>query len=131
MDPDLPQKFEADFREGIEHFNACRFWESHESWERIWLVADPTIRPFIQGLIQIAAALHHVQRGTPRGAVRLVDAALHKLAPYPESFLRIERTSLVRTTLEHQAWAVDAVARSGTESETVAPPPFPRIDRRP
>ena len=34
----------------------------------------------MQGLIQIAAALHHLQRGRPRPAARLLAKSLEKLA---------------------------------------------------
>src|SRR5215210_9303790 len=81
--------------EGIALFNAQRFWHAHEAWERIWLTAEGSDKTFLQGLIQLAAAYHHVQRGTYRGGVRLFDAALEKLSGFPEGYLGVFRAEAV------------------------------------
>ena len=83
--------FVSHFREGLAHFNAREFWEAHEAWEALWLEAESELHQFLQGLIQLAAAYHHIKRGTFRGAVRLIDAALAKLAPFPTRFCGIDR----------------------------------------
>src|SRR2546430_16686797 len=77
MKPD----FVTHFREGLAHFNNAEFWEAHESWEALWLVAESDVEQFLEGLIQIAAAYHHVRRGTLRGAPRLFEARLRRLEP--------------------------------------------------
>ncbi|MEA2568274.1 MAG: uncharacterized protein QOI24_275 [Acidobacteriota bacterium] len=83
--------FRPSFVAGVAHFNAREFWEAHESWEELWLEAESELHQFLQGLIQLAAAYHHIKRGTFRGAVRLIDAALAKLAPFPLRFCGIDR----------------------------------------
>src|SRR5687768_2136248 len=88
--------------EGIERFNTHQFWHAHESWERIWLSAKEPEKRFLQGLIQLAAAYHHVQRRTYRGGVRLFDAALEKLAPFPHNHLCIDRTEAVAHAAKHR-----------------------------
>lgn len=93
--------------EGIELFNAQKYWHAHEAWERDWLRAEGDLRVFLQGLIQLAAAYHHVQRGTFRGGVRLFDAALSKLAPYPVHFLGVDREEVVASAKKHR----DRIAR--------------------
>src|SRR5204862_3032431 len=75
--------FVTHFREGLAHFNNREFWEAHESWEALWLVAESDVEQFLQGLIQIAAAYHHLKRGTLRGAPRLFEAGLRRRAPCP------------------------------------------------
>lgn len=81
---------------GVALFNDGRFWEAHEAWEGIWLAAEGDEKQFLQGLIQLAAAYHHVQRGTsPRGAVRLFEAALRRLAPFPPRHDGIDREEAV------------------------------------
>ena len=79
------------FLEGVAHFNAREFWEAHESWETIWLAAESDVEQFLQGMIQLAAAFHHVKRGTHRGAVRLFEAALRRLAAFPPGFSGVDR----------------------------------------
>jgi len=91
MKPD----FVTHFRAGIAHFNATEFWEAHESWETLWLAAQSDVKQFLQGLIQVAAAYHHVKRGTLRGAPRLFEAGMRKLAPFPPGFCGLDRGAVV------------------------------------
>lgn len=79
-DPDLATRLQP----GVGLFNACRFWDAHEAWEDVW--RDPATyeadRRFVQGLIQVAAALHHAANTNPRGLDLLRARAMHKLTPY-------------------------------------------------
>jgi uncharacterized protein len=87
---------------GVEQFNAHRFWHAHESWEVPWLKAEGDPRTFLQGLIQLAAAYHHVQRGTFSGGVRLFDAALRRLGSFPEGYGGIDRAEAVEAAAGHR-----------------------------
>ncbi len=58
-------------------FDAGAFWEAHEVLEGLWRVDGD---PVWQGLIQIAAAGVHLQRGRPDPAARVLDRALGHLA---------------------------------------------------
>jgi predicted metal-dependent hydrolase len=97
--------FRAGFLAGVAHFNAGEFWEAHESWEELWLAAESDIVQFLQGMIQLAAAYHHLQRGTLRGGVRLFDAALKRLAAFPPDFCAIDRRPLEVAAAGHRLWA--------------------------
>lgn len=77
---------------GRAAFNRGEFFSAHELWEEVWhgLVGDERIA--VQGLIQIAAGLHHLQQHRPRPAVSLLRKGLEKLsrsAPGPTVPLRI------------------------------------------
>src|SRR5258706_12187168 len=94
------------FEGGLRLFNAREFWHAHESWEELWLGEDDDDRVlFYQGLIQLAAAYHHMKRGTFRGAVRLFDAALGKLEPFPADYHNLDRSSAVAAALVHRGRA--------------------------
>ena len=95
---------------GVEHFNARRFWEAHESWEEIWLVAQSDAEQFLQGLIQVAAAYHHLQRGTFRGGVRLFDSGLRRLSSFDALYCGMDRAAVEDGARAHRAWAADLVA---------------------
>lgn len=88
---------------GVDLFNAHKFWEAHEAWESLWLRASGDEKTFLQGLIQLAAAYHHVQRGTFRGGVRLFDAALSKLERFDDGRDGIHRGDVVEAAIEHRA----------------------------
>jgi predicted metal-dependent hydrolase len=72
--------------EGLRLYNAGEFFTAHEAWENVWLAAPEPEKTFLQGVIQVTAAFHHVQRHNPLGATRLLQAALRRLDPYPPSF---------------------------------------------
>ena len=87
---------------GIELFNSHHFWHAHEAWEEIWLKSSGEEKTFLQGLIQLAAAYHHVQRGTVRGAIRLFDAAFAKLDPFPPRYFDVDRENAVDIARRHR-----------------------------
>jgi uncharacterized protein len=72
--------------EGLEHYHAGEFFAAHESWESLWLVAEEPEKTFLQGLIQVTAAFHHLQRNNPRGTIGLLQGALGRLERYPTTF---------------------------------------------
>jgi len=100
--------FRTHFLEGIHHFNARRFWEAHEAWETLWLAAESDLEQFLQGLIQVAAAYHHIQRGTLRGAPRLFAAGLGRLEAFPLMHCGLDRTEVDSAARRHQAWLESA-----------------------
>lgn len=87
---------------GVEEFNAGRFWHAHEEWERLWLISTGSEKEFIQGLIQLAAAYHHVQRGTLRGAVRLFDSALRRIDGNPGHWSGLQTAEAVEAARRHR-----------------------------
>jgi predicted metal-dependent hydrolase len=95
---------------GVMHFNARRFFEAHEAWEELWLGNRSELSEFLRGLIQLAAAYHHLQRGTFRGAVRLFDAALERLSRYPPNYAFVAREEAERAAREHRQWAAGVLA---------------------
>jgi uncharacterized protein len=64
---------------GIEQYNAGYYFESHETWEELWLRSPWPFRQFLQGLIQMAAAFVHLMRHEYPGTIRLLDEAITKL----------------------------------------------------
>ena len=92
----------SNLAEGIALFNDQKFWHAHEAWERDWLVAGGDEKLFLQWLIQLAAAYHHVQRRTYRCGLRLFDAALDKLSRVPEAFAGVDRSEAVDRAAQHR-----------------------------
>jgi len=77
------KKKEEQFARGFALFNAGKFFEAHEAWEEVWLAEEEPEKTFLQGLIQVAAAFHHAQRGNARGKESLLKAGLAKLSQFP------------------------------------------------
>jgi predicted metal-dependent hydrolase len=85
---------EGALAEGLRLYEAGEFFTAHEAWESVWLAAPEPEKTFLQGLIQVTAAFHHLQRDNPLGAMLLLQAALRRLDRYPDSFGGISLTVL-------------------------------------
>lgn len=72
--------------DGLQKYEAGEFFAAHEAWEDAWLQSQEPDKTFLQGLIQLTAAFHHLRRHNLRGATALLQAALQKLAPYPQIY---------------------------------------------
>lgn len=60
----------------VDCWNGERFFEAHEVLEGLWMRTRDRGQ---QGLIQLAAALYHIQRGNLKGARTMLDRALPRL----------------------------------------------------
>lgn len=68
--------------QGIDLFNNQKFFACHEVLEEAWLQAVGGEKTFLQGLIQVTVALHHLGNGNQVGARRLLVAGIDKLAAF-------------------------------------------------
>jgi hypothetical protein len=105
--------------EGVRCYRNEEFWQAHEHWESVWLRLQEPEKTFLQALIQISAAFHHLRNGNVRGTVSLLQRALRRLEPYPVTF---EGVDLARLREEAGAWL--AALEGGTGKR---PEKFPRI----
>lgn len=103
---------------GIEQFNDGYFFESHETWEELWLPCPWPTRNFLQGVIQIAAGLVHFVRGQYPGTVSLMSAGLAKIEDFREGCLGVDVAALI-----------DDTRRAIGEIEALGPERFREWDR--
>ncbi|PHY01283.1 MAG: hypothetical protein CK530_09620 [Planctomycetaceae bacterium] len=75
------------YLQGIEKFNECDYYESHEIWEELWTEYRGPSRKFYQGLIQAAVALYHFGNGNIRGARKLHKSVHVYLETYSPTHL--------------------------------------------
>ena len=87
------------FQEGIDLFNAGHFFECHEAWEYVWNRSQGDEKIAIQGLIQAAVAILHLERGNRDGAESLYAKARAKLDLLPDNFRQVAIAEL-RESLE-------------------------------
>ncbi len=65
---------------GVDLFNFGYWWEAHAAWEALWQTTGRReAGRFLQGLIQVAAALVQHRAGRMDGARRLASKGLAKL----------------------------------------------------
>ena len=120
LHPDLtPEERRRLLAEGVDHFNAGRFFEAHEVWEEVWRSKTPEPRQLLQGLIQIAVAMvHHRDRGRPAVARRVLAKGWRRVEPHRPSALGLDLESLAESVESWSRWL---------EHTTGAPPPLPRL----
>jgi uncharacterized protein len=108
---------------GVRLWDEGRLFEAHECLEAVWHAAPEQDRDLWQGVIQVAVAGVHCQRGNPAGAAALFERAGERLAGYPEQHRGIDVAALRAVCA-----AGAAALRDGAPVEDVRIPPFPAHD---
>lgn len=99
---------DARLREGIRLFNDRQFFSSHEVWEQFYQETEAENKPFLEGLIQLAAAFRIFSDfGEVRGAVRMIYQALIRFENFQPLFLQVRVGELCQAA---EAWAKAAEA---------------------
>ncbi|MDQ7843094.1 MAG: DUF309 domain-containing protein [Armatimonadota bacterium] len=83
-------------------FNAGLFFECHEWTEALWKKETGASRELFHGLVQVAAAFYHHEKGNHHGRRALLARGRGRLASYPATYLGLE---LERFRKELAAWA--------------------------
>ena len=68
--------------EGLRLIRAGEYFEAHEELEEEWRDAPPEERDFLQGLVHVAVAWLHAERGNTNGCERQLAKAERRLDPY-------------------------------------------------
>jgi uncharacterized protein len=109
---------------GVRLWDEERWFEAHECLEDVWHAAPDADRDFWQGVIQVAVAGVHHQRGNPTGAAALLDRARAKLERYPAAHRGVDVAGLCRH-------ASSVAVRARETGETAPPPAFPAVGAGP
>jgi uncharacterized protein len=80
--------------EGLQCYHAQQFFEAHEHWEAVWLTLAEPEKSFLQSLVQISAAFHHLRRGNLTGAISLLTRSLRRLDRCSSSFCNVNVAKL-------------------------------------
>jgi predicted metal-dependent hydrolase len=76
--------------EGLHCYRTQQFFEAHEHWEAVWLTLVEPEKSFLQALVQISAAFHHLCRGNRIGAMSLLTRSLRTLDQSPLQFCGVD-----------------------------------------
>ena len=104
---------------GLACYRRHEFFETHEHWESVWVLAQEPEKAFVQALIHVPVAFHHLQQGNAVGAARQLKRALRKLEAYPAKFGGVDVEALRQSVA---AWL-----RALETAEEVGAIPFPVI----
>jgi predicted metal-dependent hydrolase len=100
---------ENEVRRGVDLLNRGDFFAAHEVLEDVWRAAPTRHKPFLQGLVQVAVALHHYSTGNRVGAVSVMNKARCNLESAHGSLYHIELKPLLTSI---HAW-LDALRQDG------------------
>jgi hypothetical protein len=111
-------KESLDYLYGVDLYNFAFYWEAHEAWEGIWKTTARRDTPglYLQGLIQISAALIKRHQGIAGGKESLSRAGFRKLRSVAEGHPRygglemaeyIERMVQIFADPDRTCWPAD------------------------
>jgi hypothetical protein len=107
---------DARLREGIRLFNDRQFFASHEILEQFYQDTEAEHKPFLEGLIQLAAAFRLFSDfGETKGPVRMIYQALIRFENYQPAYMQVKVGELCQAA---EAWAK---ATEATAAQPVAP----------
>ena len=91
--------------EGIDLFRRGEYFAAHEAWEEIWRSTTPEPRDLFQGLVQLAAAFHHLHdKRRPEVARRVLAKARRRLATVAPDAEGIDVAALLAELERWDAW---------------------------
>ena len=79
---------------GIAEFNRGEYFVCHETLEALWKAERRPVRRLYQGVLQVAVALHHLERGNLPGARSMLAKAVTNLTPFPAPCLGVDVAAL-------------------------------------
>jgi len=83
-------------REAVHQFNQGDWYASHDGFEALWHETLEPDRTVLQGILQIAVAHLHRERGNLRGATVLLGEGLGRLSPCGDGAMGFD-LALLRT----------------------------------
>lgn len=104
LDPAVWRSCDA-YVHGLALFDRGYYWEAHECWEALWILAGRTgpVAELLRGLIQLAAAGVKLRQGRTAGAIALAERARgHFAAVKTNALAGLEQAALVAVT----AWVI-------------------------
>jgi len=107
----------APLSEGLACYRREEFFEAHEHWELAWLKLTEPEKSFLQAIVQITAAMHHLRRGNSVGAASLLRRSLKRLTLCASDFGGIKVEPLCRALTA----IVEAIGREARPRDLRAP----------
>ncbi len=84
------------FKVGMELFNSCQWYKSHDVFEEIWHETGGAERQLLQGILQVAVAQVHLENNNINGATILYGEALGRLKKFQLANLGLDIVGLCK-----------------------------------
>ena len=81
----------------FEQFNRGDYWHQHETLELVWRAeADPSIRNFYKGILQVGVGFHHLRKGNYNGVIKVLGRGINYLKPYAPECYDVDVARLIK-----------------------------------
>ena len=84
------------FEIGMNLFNSCQWYKSHDVFEEIWHETGGPERQLLQGILQVAVAQVHLENNNINGATILYGEALGRLKKFQLDNLGLDIDELTK-----------------------------------
>ena len=84
------------FARGMNLFNSCQWYKSHDVFEEIWHETGGSDRQLLQGILQVAVAQVHLENSNINGATILYGEALGRLKRYQSANFGLDIVGLCK-----------------------------------
>jgi predicted metal-dependent hydrolase len=111
------------FAESVALFNAGQWYACHDGFEELWHETQGPSRRVLQGILQIAVAHLHLERGNQRGAIVLLGEGLGRLRSSGPSQLGLDLESLRGCALRR--------LQALQQEQSLEPLPLPQLIQAP
>ena len=126
LEPTVPPAHRVLLARGAEQWDAGDFFDAHETWEDIWQEEQRPIRGFWQGIILLAAGLHHwTGKHNPKGLQIKLASGIERLAPYTPAYLGVDVGAAIGQAARLQREAVGRSPEQLAGTPLSAFPAFP------
>ena len=71
-------------RQGVEQFNNGAYYRQHDSFEELWMEETGPVRDLYRAILQVGIAYYQVERGNPRGALKMILRSIQWLNILPD-----------------------------------------------
>lgn len=92
----VPKNSPAEYVAFWRQWQRGEYFACHETLEELWRREASDAKPFYQGLIHGAVALHHAESKNVIGATRQLEKARRRLAPFGEEYLGVNIAEFLR-----------------------------------
>lgn len=109
--------------EGIARFNAGEFYAQHDLFEALWVAEPGPVRDLYRAILQVGVAYHHITRGNPHGALKMLRRSAQWFAALPDTCrgVNVRQLRVDAAVVEAALQAMLDAGRSEFDTSLLAP----------
>lgn len=113
-------QYPAQYLQFVEKFNAGEYYECHDLLEEIWM--EDKSNKFLQGLLQLAVGLYHLEYGNIKGARWMFGNARKYLSHYVPIYWGLDVSRVLHYIEKCENALPDAEAITFSEAKSLSYP---------